>query len=222
MFVSTDFSSFHFSCCRTKLLSTHTRFNKDRILSKPPFYMIFPFVSLFSAFFYTLGTSQFYMLFLRNVVIFVAVVMEAVVHLHLLSRRHRWHIDDGFFSFCSVCVCVCHLLYIARGRCVFYEYENHARDMPEDGRAIDYYVIRSHTTFFLSIIRLPILTGSFLSLVFHYNTKSLLVFFSSWFSLSYCGFISFTLHFDAWIVEKKTLRDRKRLSLLWLHSCWCP
>lgn len=54
--------------------------------------------------------------------------------------------------------------------------------------------------------------------VFYYITKSLLV-FSWWYSLSYCGLVSFTLHFDAWTLREK---EKKTLVLHSQHSCWYP
>lgn len=79
----------------SKPLSTHTRFNEDRILSKPPFYMILPFVFFL---FQHSALLSFIFLFFRNVVIFVVV---AVVRLHFLSSSSSLllsaYIDDGFF-----------------------------------------------------------------------------------------------------------------------------
>lgn len=78
--------------------------------------------------------------------------------------------------------------------------------MPGDGRAIDYYVIWSNAALFISWLPscwLILFSFFFVTyFIFYYITKSLLV-FSWWFSLSYCGLVSFTLHFDAWILHKK-------------------
>lgn len=98
----------------SKPLSTHTRFNEDRILSKPPFYMILPFVFFFC--FSTLGTSQFYIFVLSERCHFCggsyccccsspfSLIIVVVVGVY------RWWI---FFF--------CHSLCIVREWCVFYE-----------------------------------------------------------------------------------------------------
>lgn len=76
-------------------------------------------------------------------------------------------------------------------------YENHARDMPRDGLAIDYYVIRGKAALFISW-----LPSLFYHLIFYYITKSLLV-FSWWFSLSYCGWTRLFALFGCVLFEQK-------------------
>lgn len=137
----------------SKPLSTHTRFNKDRILSKPPFYMIFPFVFFhtrdFSVlYFCSFGTLSFLWWWLLLLLLLFISIFAFVVSMM------------DFFSF---------VMYRTRKMRFFYEYENHARDMPGDGRAIDYYVIQSNAVLFIGWLpsRCFFFTAFFRILLYH-------------------------------------------------------
>lgn len=86
-------------------------------------------------------------------------------------------------NFFFVALCSMRFIFYNGERCVFYGYENHARDMPRDGIVIDYYVIPGNTAAFYQF------TASFIFLCFSfnishslYNIKSLLIFLL-WFSV---------------------------------------
>lgn len=79
-----------------------------------------------------------------------------------------------------------HSMYHTRKMRFFMDMKIHARDMPRDGRAIDYYVIQSNAALFISWLS----WFFFSNFIFYYITKSLLV-FPWWFTLSYCGWMGF-------------------------------